>query len=76
MRVFNGFTFQGIAENTVDVERFANSAFSTLYTAAAGSNSIDLGTLVVTGAVFSTENIPVNRISLAKGSGTFNLGGI
>ena len=76
IRVSNGITFQGISENSVDASRFATSSFSSLYTASAGSNSINLGGLAITGAVFSTENIAANRVSLAKGSGTFNLGGI
>jgi len=76
IRVSNGITFQGISENSVDASRFATSSFSSLYTASAGSNSIDLGGLSISGAAFSTENIAANRVSLAKGSGTFNLGGI
>jgi len=76
IRVFNGQVFQGIAENTVEVAKFANAAFNALYTASAGSNSIDLGGLAVSGAVFSNEAIATTRVSLAKGSGTFNLGGI
>ena len=76
IRVFNGQVFQGIAENTVEVAKFANAAFNALYTASAGSNSIDLGGLAITGAVFSNEAIAANRVSLTKGSGTFNLGGI
>ena len=76
LRVFNGQVFQGIAENAVEVAKFATAAFNALYTASAGSNSIDLGGLAITGAVFSNEAIAANRVSLTKGSGTFNLGGI
>ena len=76
LRVFNGQVFQGIAENAVEVAKFATAAFNALYTASAGSNSIDLGGLAITGAVFSNEAIAANRVSLGKGSGTFNLGGI
>jgi hypothetical protein len=76
LRIYNGSVFQGIAENAVEVAKFATSAFNSLYTASAGSNSIDLGGLSISGAAFSTENIAANRVSLAKGSGTFNLGGI
>ena len=76
LRIYNGSVFQGIAENAVEVAKFATAAFNSLYTASAGSNSIDLGGLTISGAVFSTENISANRVSLAKGSGTFNLGGI
>ena len=76
IRVFNGSVFQNIGEGLVEVAKFATAAFNTLYTASAGSNSIDLGSLAVTGAVFSNEAIAANRVSLGKGSGTFNLGGI
>jgi len=76
VRVFNGSVFQNLAEGAVEVAKFATAAFNTLYTASAGSNSIDLGGLAITGAVFSSEAIAANRVSLAKGSGTFNLGGI
>ena len=76
VRVFNGSVFQNIGEGLIEVAKFATAAFNTLYTASAGSNSIDLGGLAVTGAVFSNEAIATNRVSLAKGSGTFNLGGI
>ena len=76
VRVFNGSVFQNLAEGAVEVAKFATAAFNTLYTASAGSNSIDLGSLAITGAVFSNEAIATNRVSLAKGSGTFNLGGI
>ena len=76
VRVFNGSVFQNIGEGLIEVAKFATAAFNTLYTASAGSNSIDLGSLAVTGAVFSNEAIAANRVSLGKGSGTFNLGGI
>ena len=76
LRVFNGSVFQNVGEGAVEVAKFATAAFNTLYTASAGSNSIDLGSLAVTGAVFSNEAIAANRVSLAKGSGTFNLGGV
>jgi len=76
IRVFNGSVFQNIGEGLVEVAKFATAAFNTLYTASAGSNNIDLGGLAVTGAVFSNEAIAANRVSLGKGSGTFNLGGI
>ena len=76
MRVWNGQVWQGITENAIEVSQYANSTLSSVYTASAGSNSIDLGGLAVTGTAFSSENIAGNRMSLAKGSGTFNLGGI
>jgi len=76
VRIYNGSVFQNIGEGLIEVAKFATAAFNTLYTASAGSNSIDLGSLAVTGAVFSNEAIAANRVSLGKGSGTFNLGGI
>ena len=76
VRVFNGSVFQNIGEGLIEVAKFATAVFNTLYTASAGSNSIDLGGLAVTGAAFSNEAVAANRVSLAKGSGTFNLGGI
>jgi len=76
IRVHNGTVFQGIAEGAVEVTKFATAAFNVLYTASAGSNNIDLGGIPISGAVFSNENIPANRVSLSKGSVTYNLGGI
>jgi len=75
-RVFNGSTFANVGEGAVEVAKFATAAFNTLYTASAGSNSIDLGGLAITGAVFANEAIASIRASLAKGSGTYNLGGV
>ena len=76
IRIFNGSTFQGIDETSLEVSSLANADFSALYTASAGSNSINLGGLAVSGAVFSNENISSTRVSLAKGSTNYNLGGI
>ena len=76
VRVFNGSVFANVGEGAVEVAKFATAAFNTLYTASAGSNSIDLGGLTITGAVFSNEAIAANRVSLSKGAGTFNLGGV
>jgi len=76
VRVFNGSVFQNLGEGAVEVAKFATAAFNSLYTAAAGSNSIDLGGLAVAGAVFANEAITAIRVSLSRGTGTFNLGGI
>ncbi len=76
LRVFNGSIFANVGEGAVEVAKFATAAFNTLYTASAGSNSIDLGSLAITGAVFANEAIAGIRASLAKGSGTYNLGGV
>ncbi len=76
LNIFNGSVFTNIVDAAIDFAKSATAAFNVLYTASAGSNSIDLGGLAVTGAVFGNEEIATNRVSLAKGSGTFNLGGI
>jgi len=76
VRVFNGSIFQNLGEGAVEVAKFATSAFNALYTASAGSNTIDLGGLAISGAVFANEAIATIRASLAKGAGTYNLGGI
>ena len=76
LRLYNGSVWQGISENALEILRVATSGFSAVYTASAGSNSINLGGLAVTGAAFSNESIATNRMSLAKGSATYNLGGI
>ena len=75
-RVFNGSIFQNLGEGAVEVAKFANTAFNALYTASVGSNTIDLGGLVISGAAFANEAIATIRASLAKGAGTYNLGGI
>ena len=75
-RVFNGSVFQNVGEAAVEIASFAISAFDALYTASAGSNNIDLGGLAIAGSVFANEAIASIRASLAKGSGTYNLGGI
>jgi hypothetical protein len=76
VRVFNGSVFANLGEGAVEVAKFANTAFNALYTASAGSNTIDLGGLVISGAAFANEAIATIRASLAKGAGTYNLGGI
>ena len=76
LRLYNGSVWQGISENALELTKIATSGFSTVYTASAGNNNIDLGGLAVTGAAFSNESIATNRMSLAKGSATYNLGGI
>jgi len=76
LNIFNGSVFTNIVDTAIDFAKSATAAFNALYTASAGSNSIDLGGLAVTGAAFANEAIATNRVSLAKGSGTFNLGGI
>ncbi len=76
LQVFNGSVFTNIVDTAIDFAKQATAAFNALYTASAGSNSIDLGGLAVTGAAFANEAIPTNRISLAQGSATYNLGGI
>lgn len=76
LRIYNGSAWAGINEGALELSKIATTDFSAVYTASAGSNSINLGGLAVSGAAFSNEQIATNRMSLAKGSATYNLGGI
>lgn len=76
IRVYNGTAWQTFAENAFGNTYFPNEDFSAVYTAAAGSNSINLGDLAIAGGVFPDENSPTNRMSLALGAGSYNLGGL
>ena len=76
LRVYNGSAWAGINEGALELSKIATSDFSAVYTASAGSNTINLGGLAISGAAFSNEQIATNRMSLAKGSATYNLGGI
>ena len=76
LRVYNGSVWQGVNDNSVDLLKIATGGFEIVYTASAGSNNIDLGALAISGAHFSNESLPTNKMSLAKGSATYNLGGI
>ena len=76
LRVYNGSVWQGVNDNSVDLLKVATGGFEIVYTASAGSNNIDLGALAISGAHFSNESLPTNKMSLAKGSATYNLGGI
>ena len=76
IRVYNGSDWQSFAENAFGSTVFADATFSAVYTAAAGSNTIDLGSVVISGAAFADENTPTNRMSLALGSGSFDLGSV
>jgi hypothetical protein len=76
IRVYNGAAWQSFAENTFGNTFFPNANFAVVYTAAAGSNSINLGDLLLAGGVFPDENSPTNRMSLASGTITYNLGAL
>lgn len=76
VRVYNGVAWQSFAENAFANTSTPNANFSAVYTAAPGSNSINLGDLAVTGGIFPDENIPSTRMSLASGAGSYNLGGL
>jgi hypothetical protein len=76
IRVYNGVAWQSFAENAFGNTYFANSSFSIVYTATAGTNTIDLGDLAIGGGVFPDENSPTNRMSLALGAISYNLGGL
>ena len=74
LRVYNGSDWQAFGENAFGPLYSVNEDFSAVYTAAAGSNTIDLGSIVISGASFSDENSPANRMSLALGATSYNLG--
>jgi hypothetical protein len=76
IRVYNGVAWQSFAENAFGNTYFANSSFSIVYTATAGTNTISLGDLAVGGGFFPDENSPANRMSLALGAISYNLGGL
>ena len=76
LRVYNGAAWQSFAENAFGNTYFANSSFSIVYTATAGTNTINLGDLAISGGVFPDENSPTNRMSLALGATTYNLGAL
>jgi hypothetical protein len=76
IRVYNGVAWQSFAENAFGNTYFANSSFSIVYTATAGTNTINLGDLAIGGGVFPDENSPTNRMSLALGAISYNLGGL
>jgi len=75
-RIYNGITFQSFAENGLVNQSFANETFSAVYTAAPGSNNIDLGDLTVPSGAFGDENATAVRMGLAAGAGTFDLGSL
>ena len=76
VQVYNGTAWQSFAENAFGNTYPANSSFSVVYTATAGANTINLGDLAIDGGVFSDENSPTNRMSLALGAISYNLGGL
>jgi hypothetical protein len=75
-RVFNGSSWQSIVENAFANFTPAYQNFSVLYTAAVGSNTINLGSVEITGGVFPDEDTPTNRVALALGSSSYNLGAL
>jgi hypothetical protein len=74
-RIYNGVSWVSIAENSFLLSGIPNADFSSLYTAAAGTNVINLGTLASTG-VFNDETAPNLRVSLASGSGIYSFGNL
>ena len=76
VRYYNGTVWQSSFENSLEDFAFANADFSSVYTAAVGSNTIDLGGLAVSGGAFDDENIPTNRMALAAGTTSYNLGSL
>ncbi len=76
VRYYNGVVWQSAFENSLEDFAPANSNFNSVYTAAPGSNTIDLGGLVVAGGDFDDESYPSVRIALAAGAGSYNLGSL
>jgi hypothetical protein len=66
---------QSVIEAVLITQRMPpNANFSAVYTLSAGSNTINLGTLALSGGIFPDESSPANRMSLAIGSTSYNLG--
>jgi hypothetical protein len=76
LRVYNGSAWQSFAENAFGNTYFPDANFAAVYVASPGSNTINLGDLTISGGVFSDENSPSNRMSLALGATTYNLGAL
>ena len=76
LRVYNGYAWQSLAENASGNTYPPNANFAVVYVASPGSNTINLGDLTLSGGVFPDENSPSNRMSLALGATTYNLGAL
>lgn len=76
LRVYNGSSWQSFAENQFVEFVPLTGNFNTIYTGAVGTNTMDLGDLAITGAVFPGENVPAKRVALATGSSSYNLGNL
>jgi hypothetical protein len=76
LRVYNGYAWQSLAENASGNTYPPNANFAVVYVASPGSNTINLGDLTISGGVFPDENSPSNRMSLALGAITYNLGAL
>ena len=76
LRVYNGYAWQSLAENASGNTYPPNANFAVVYVASPGSNTINLGDLTLSGGVFPDENSPVNRMSLALGATSYNLGAL
>lgn len=74
-RIYNGVAWVSIVDNSFVLTEPPNATFSALYTAPAGTNVINLGTLDSVGA-FTDETTPDTRVALANGAGTYNLGNL
>lgn len=76
LRVYNGSSWQSFAENQFVEFVSLTGNFNTIYTGAVGTNTMDLGDLTITGAVFPGENVAAKRVALATGSSSYNLGNL
>ena len=76
LRVYNGSAWQSFTENAFGNIYFPDTDFAAVYVSSPGSNLINLGDLAISGGVFPDENSPSNRMSLALGATTYNLGAL
>ena len=76
LRVYNGSAWQSFAENAFGNIYPPNANFAVVYVASPGSNTINLGDLTISGGFFPDENSPANRMSLALGATSYNLGAL
>lgn len=74
-RIYNGVAWISIADNSFVLTGVPNASFAAFYTAPVGSNVINLGNITDAGP-FLDEKSAVTRVSLATGSGTYNLGNL
>jgi len=68
------YEFNPFSGTFVPIAIAESKNFSAVYILAPGSNTINLGTLVLSSGFFPDESNLANRISLAIGATSYNLG--